>query len=108
MSPIASASAAGLNQTAPSERIVLGEKTFWSRMSFSYINNLIRAGYSHPLEENELPDLPRGDSACLHGEKLEECWNQLKREAASHVPPANANVEPVWPLFVPRAVSIAD
>jgi hypothetical protein len=72
-------------------RIVLGKRNWWSLMTFSYINSLIKAGYDHPLEEEELPELPVEDSAVLHGKRLEDTWLHLKQEAEHHTSP-NATI----------------
>ncbi len=72
-------------------RVVLGKRNWWSLMTFSYINSLIKAGYDHPLEEEELPELPVEDSAVLHGKRLEDSWLHLKQEAEHHMSP-NATI----------------
>ena len=89
----------------PPKRITLGKRNWWSLITFSYINDLIKAGYDHPLEEEELPELPLEDSAVLHGRRLEESWLQLKQEANNYTSP-NATISAVLlPLILSAPIA---
>lgn len=61
-------------------------------MTFSFINSLIAAGYDHPLEEEELPELPEQNKAELHGLMLEDAW-KTRVDEASKLPAAGAEAE---------------
>lgn len=62
-------------------RIRLGKEDMWSRVMFSFVNPLIKAGSEHPIEEGELPELPSGHSAAGLGAALEVEWNKIKAAA---------------------------
>jgi ABC-type multidrug transport system fused ATPase/permease subunit len=64
-------------------------------MTFSFVNPLIKAGYEHPLEEEELPDLPEQDSASIHAKSLEEEWTKIKAAASSQNATATVQQQPV-------------
>ena len=64
-----------------SPTIVMGERTWMSRMTFSYVNSLLEAGVDHPLEADELPPLPEDNVAETHVKGLEEAWLQRKAGA---------------------------
>ena len=62
-------------------RVVMGKRTWWSRMTFSYVNSLLEAGFDHPLEAEELPDLPEDHAAEVHVRSLEDAWFERKAAA---------------------------
>jgi ABC-type multidrug transport system fused ATPase/permease subunit len=62
-------------------RIVLGQKTLLSRMTFSYVDALLKAGFDHPLEADELPEMDEENLAESHVQKLETAWMERKAQA---------------------------
>jgi len=68
-------------QDSGHSRIVMGDRTWLSRISFSYVNSLLEAGFDHPLEADELPLLPEENMAELHVKNLEEAWLKRKTQA---------------------------
>ena len=63
----------GVGETSP-KRIAFGSKTWVSRLHFSYINPLLKAGADHPLQGDELPDLDPENMAERQVASLETAW----------------------------------
>ena len=72
------------------QRIVMGQKTLLSRMTFSYVNALLEAGFDHHLETDELPLLPDENMAEVHVKNLEEAWLQRKAMAVAQASAARS------------------
>ena len=74
------------------QKIVMGERTALSRMTFSYVNALLEAGFDHPLETDELPALPEENMAEIHVKRLEEAWLQRRAKAQAQASAAGSAV----------------
>lgn len=61
-------------------QINVGEVSFLSRLSFSWMNSLLRLGYHKSLVLDDIPCLGSEDEAVLAYEKFNHEWNSLQGE----------------------------
>lgn len=71
-----------------------GQSTFHSRLTFSWLNPLLSAGYSKPLVLEDIPCLVSEDQANVANHKFSEAWDSLQKEKSNNT----ANL-------VPRAIA---
>ncbi|KAA8540301.1 hypothetical protein F0562_024136 [Nyssa sinensis] len=62
----------------------VGQASFLSKLTFSWLNPLLQLGYSKPLVLEDIPDLVSEDEAVLAYEKFGEARNLLLRETSSN------------------------
>ena len=58
-------------------RMELQQASWLSQLLFSWVSPLISAGYQHPLEQNDLFELPSGVQPCYCIAKLGQEWQQV-------------------------------
>lgn len=61
----------------------LGEATFLSKLFFSWINPLLRLGYSKTLTLQDIPPLGSEDEALLAYSRFKDAWSKLEEESGS-------------------------
>lgn len=57
---------------------------FLSRLTFSWLDSMLRLGSSRPLELDDLGDLPSGDKADINHQRFLKVWEKEKIRAAKH------------------------
>ncbi|UZJ54083.1 hypothetical protein CBS101457_003403 [Exobasidium rhododendri] len=55
---------------------------WWKILTFSWLNTLIRTGYTRPLQEDEIYLLPEHRHAKVYAARLEQAWARRTEEAA--------------------------
>jgi ABC-type siderophore export system fused ATPase/permease subunit len=61
----------------------LGQASFLSKLTFSWINSLLSLGYSKLLALEDIPSLVSEDEANLAYQKFSDAWESLLREGSS-------------------------
>ncbi|XP_035539240.1 ABC transporter C family member 8-like isoform X1 [Juglans regia] len=64
----------------------LGQASFLSRLTFSWINSLLCLGYSKSLALEDIPSLVSEDEANLAYQKFSDTWESLLRKGVSNKP----------------------
>ncbi|CAL5373911.1 unnamed protein product [Camellia sinensis] len=62
----------------------IGHASFLSKLTFSWINGLLRLGYSKILALEDIPCLVHEDESILAYEKFSQAWDLLRRERSSN------------------------
>jgi hypothetical protein len=69
-----------LAKTTGKDQRGLGQASFPSKLSFSWINPLLILGYSKPLALEDIPSLVSEDEANFAYQKFSHAWDSLSRE----------------------------
>ncbi|KAI4352917.1 hypothetical protein L6164_007124 [Bauhinia variegata] len=69
-----------LDQKVENKQSRLGQASFLSKLTFSWINPLLSLGYLKPLSLEDIPSLVSEDEANLAYQKFSHSWNLLSRE----------------------------
>ncbi|KEH18316.1 ABC transporter C family member 8 isoform X2 [Medicago truncatula] len=69
-----------LAQKVETKQTGLGHATFLSKLIFSWVNSLLRLGYSKPLDLEDIPSLVSEDEADMAYQKFVRAWESLVRD----------------------------
>uniref|UniRef100_A0ACD5TQI2 Uncharacterized protein n=1 Tax=Avena sativa TaxID=4498 RepID=A0ACD5TQI2_AVESA len=64
-------------------RAAFGEAGFFSRLTFTWMDSLLRLGYSKPLDLNDIPPLDAGDEAAEACRTFLAEWHRRRESSAS-------------------------
>ena len=71
-----------LAQEVDTKQTELGHSTFLSKLTFSWVNSLLRLGYSKPLALEDIPSLLSEDEAEFAYQNFMHTWESLVRESS--------------------------
>ncbi|KAL9304381.1 hypothetical protein ACSQ67_021644 [Phaseolus vulgaris] len=73
-----------LSQEVHTEETGLGHASFLSKLTFSWVNSLLRLGYSKPLSLEDIPSLLSEDKADLSHHNFMHAWESLVCERSKN------------------------
>ncbi|KAK8465073.1 hypothetical protein PHAVU_010G140400 [Phaseolus vulgaris] len=73
-----------LSQEVHTEETGLGHASFLSKLTFSWVNSLLRFGYSKPLSLEDIPSLLSEDKAELSHQNFMHSWESLVSERSKN------------------------
>ncbi|OMO66296.1 hypothetical protein COLO4_30640 [Corchorus olitorius] len=69
-----------LEEKEEKKQTELGQASFLSKLTFSWINSLLSLGYLRPLDLEDIPSIPTEDESNLAYQKFANAWESLLRE----------------------------
>uniref|UniRef100_A0A7N0TJ04 ABC-type xenobiotic transporter n=1 Tax=Kalanchoe fedtschenkoi TaxID=63787 RepID=A0A7N0TJ04_KALFE len=82
-----------------------GQASFLSSLTFSWMDSLLRVGYSKPLTLDDIPDLSPEDEASLAYQKLIKKWESLTR-GSNNASNRNLVLEAIAKVFFRETVLV--